>query len=52
MIIMLTQIRRAAMAEMENAPYVHWLEESVGAIIDFKPDSMALVAMRDEDGMR
>lgn len=36
--------------EIENTPYAEWLEESVKSILDFKPDSMALVAMHD-DGM-
>lgn len=36
---------------IEETPYAEWLEESVKAILDFAPDSMALVAMRDSDGM-
>lgn len=39
------------MNEFDNAPYTAWLEESVKSILDFKPDHMALVAMRDSDGM-
>ena len=36
---------------IEESPYAEWLEGSIRTIMTLQPDTMALVAVRDSDGM-
>lgn len=35
--------------DVQESPYAEWLEDSIRTIVNMRPDTMALIAIRNED---